>query len=126
MRETAVETQSWKVAILAGLCWVMLQSTGCTFVLTDFSILSTRSENATLQLGARVQGESCSYLLFGAIPVAGDNQATLKQAIDRALDQGQAKFLIDGIASDETTGVPPLFHVHCYRVEGTTANPPLP
>ena len=114
------------VGVLAGLWCVILGTAGCTFTLTDFSIVSTRSENATLKLGHRVQAESCSYLLFYVIPVAGDTQATLKQAIDRALDKGNAKFLIDGIASDQITGVPPIFHVHCYLIEGTAANPDLP
>jgi hypothetical protein len=112
--------------VVVSLCLLALNAAGCTSVITDFTVISTQSENATLHLGARVQGESCNQVLFGVIPVTGDPQASLRQAIERALDSGKAKFLVDGIASEQTTGLPPIFHRHCYLVEGTAANPPLP
>ena len=115
--------------MLTALCGAVLVTAGCfagADVLSEFSVVSTRSSNAGLQLGSRVQGESCTRLLFGVIPVSGDPNANLKQAVDRALDNGKAKFLVDAIASEQTTGVPPIFHRHCYLVEGTAANSRLP
>lgn len=115
--------------MLAGLGMMFLGTAGCfagADVLSEFSVVSTRSSNAGLQLGSRVQGESCTRLLFGVIPVSGDPNANLKQALDRALDAGNAKFLLDAIATEQTTGVPPVLHRHCYVIEGTAANPPSP
>ena len=125
MKKAVALDNVWSLVAFAGLC-VVLATAGCTFTLTDFSIISTRSDNTTLKLERRVTAESCSYLLFYVIPVAGDTQATLKQAIDRALDKGNAKFLIDGIASDQITGEPPIVHEHWYIIEGGPANPNLP
>ena len=121
--------KGWQAILLVGLGVMILGMSGCFSagdLITEFTVISTRSENANLQLGAQVKGESCTYLLFALIPVSGDFQATLRLAIDRALDSAKAKFLVNGIATDKTTGVPPIFHEHCYVVEGTAANPPLP
>ena len=121
--------QGWRGMLVVGFGVAMLSMTGCFSagdLITEFTVISTRSENANLQLGAQVKGESCTHLLFGLIPVAGDYQATLRQAVDRALDSSRAKFLVNGIATEKTTGVPPIFHEHCYVVEGTAANPPSP
>ena len=121
--------QGWRGMLTVGFSVAMLGMGGCFSagdLITEFTVISTRSENANLQLGRQVKGESCTHLLFALIPVAGDFQATLRQAVDRALDSAQAKFLVNGIATDKTTGVPPIFHEHCYVVEGTAANPPSP
>jgi hypothetical protein len=126
MQKDADRAEGWNFLVFVGLRLLALNAAGCTSVITDFTVISTQSENATLRLGARVQGESCSQVLFGVIPVTGDPQASLRQAIERALNSGKAKFLVDGVASEQTTGLPPILHRHCYLVEGTAANPPLP
>lgn len=126
MEKDATQAGGWKFIVRVCFCFVIPAAAGCTSVITDFSLISTKSENVTLRLGAQVQGESCSQLLFGVIPVSGEPQASLKQAIERALDSGNAKFIVNGIASEKTTGVPPIYHQHCYLVEGTAANPSLP
>ena len=118
-----------KLIMLSGLCAAILGIAGCFAegdALTEFTVISTRSDSSTLKLGQRVQGESCTQLLFGLIPVGGDPQPMLRQAIERALESSRARFLVDGIASERRTGVPPILHRFCYVVEGTAANSPLP
>jgi hypothetical protein len=92
---------------------------GCTRHVLDFTALSTKSANLPNAKGTPVQVETCAERLFVVIPLSGTMRPDLKEAVDRALEQGKGNILIDGVVSSSISGLPPIFYEHCYTVEGT-------
>ena len=102
------------------MLFVFLLSTGCTIRLTDFTAISTKNLNMPAKKGGRVQGEDCANLLLGLIPLTGTFQPNLKEAIDKAIEQGGGDVLIDGVVYQDVI-IAFVFNRICFRVEGTVA-----
>jgi len=102
--------------------FIVLISTGCgTIRLTDFTVISTKNVTIPATKGNRVQGKDCADLLLWFIPLTGSFNPDLKEAIDKALEQGGGDVLIDGVVYQDLI-ITFIYNRICYRVEGTVAN----
>ena len=100
---------------LLGIATFALALSGCMARLADFTALSTKNATIPGVRGERVRGEDlASIILF--FPTG---QASIKTAVDRAIEKGNADLLVDGVISQECWYIPLLFGQCGYVVEGT-------
>ena len=101
---------------------ILLISSACSMRLTDFTVISTKNSNIPVKKMDRVKGEDCAHVLLGFIPITGNIQPNLKEAIDKAIEKDKADLLLDGVIYSKFFGIPPFLYSSCYVVEGTLAN----
>ena len=97
-------------------CAALMAAAGCTQRITDFTVISTKNQQATVGLvqGPRATGEDCVVVVF--FPFGIPN---LKQAIDRAIEEAGPGYdaLADGVVYYKNKSF--LFGTICYEVQGT-------
>ena len=101
---------------------ILLISSACSMRLTDFTVISTKNSNVQVNKMQRVEGKDCAHILLGFIPITGNIQPNLKEAIDKAIEKDKADLLLDGVIYSKFFGIPPFLYSSCYVVEGTLAN----
>lgn len=88
---------------------------GCTYRITDFTVISTKSTNIpAYQQAPRVTGTDCA--LFFIIPIG---LPKMKTAIDNAIESAGPQFdaLIDGVVYLQDFSF--VVGKNCFKVEGT-------
>ena len=89
---------------------------GCTVRVTDFTVISTKNQQATAGYaqGPRTTGESCIPVIF--FPLGSPN---LKTAIDNTIEKAGPGYdaLVDGVVYYKNKSF--IFGSVCYEVQGT-------
>jgi len=88
---------------------------GCVARLADFTALSTKNANIPGERGARVRGEDLTPIII-FFPAG---QASIKTAVDRAIEKGGGDLLVDGVVTRECWYIPFLYGECGFVVEGT-------
>lgn len=104
-----------KALLQSFYCAIVLVATGCTFRVTDFTVISTKNVNVPVHGKApRTTGKDCVIVIL--FPLGLPN---LKTAVDRAIEKAGPEYdaLIDGVAYFDNYSF--LFGEECSRVEGT-------
>ena len=104
-----------KIGPPLGIAILAFSLSGCMARLADFTALSTKNANIPGERGERVKGEDLATIIF-FFPTG---QASIKTAVDRAIEKGGGDLLVDGVISRECWYIPLLFGQCGFVVEGT-------
>ncbi len=91
--------------------------TGCTYRVTDFTVISTRNVNVAGARGERVEGRDSGFWM-AYIPIVRPN---LKEALDEAIEKGNGDCLMDGVVYRYFYFFL-FFSIDGYKVVGTVVN----
>jgi len=102
------------------LCLFAFVLTGCA-TRSDFSAISSKNVNLSniqidrSRLKGRTTGEDCQHIIV-LFPTSG--QATLDEALDRALETKRANLLLDAVVHWNFFYIPYIYGQTCWKVEG--------
>lgn len=102
------------------LCLFVVVLSGCA-TRSDFTAISSKNVNLSeiqidrSRLKGRAEGEDCQHIII-LFPTSG--QATLDEALDKALEPKRANLLLDAVVNWNSFYIPYIYGQTCWRVEG--------
>jgi hypothetical protein len=98
------------LAVFAALC-----ASGCATRILDFTVISTKNVDIPGTRGAKVEGEDMKSIII----IVPTGQPSVKEAVDRALEKGDADVLLDGVIYMKQWYIPYIYGQAGYVVDGT-------
>ncbi len=111
----------WFMLLILGAILTPCSLSGCA-ARSDFTVISGKNVNLTnikvnkSMFKGRTSGEDCRHFVF-LFPIAA-GPATIDVAIDRALVIKRANLLVDAILKYNWIGIPLIYWLECWKVEG--------
>lgn len=108
-----------KMFFVGIVCFVVLNLGGCASR-SDLTAISSKNVNLSnikidhKKVLGRAVGENCEHIIV-FVPTG---QATLDEALDRALETKQANLLLDAVVNWSFFYIPYIYGQECWNVEG--------